>query len=134
MLSFTATGSTIDAFSATVLVPGVPGGRVQPALTNTNMVMVPQSSDFTLTWTGGMAGAVDDLFITAVGGGGTISCYDVPDTTGSVTVASTLLANMTSGAMLIITLYRFVITTANAANATVTIGAGAELIGRGMLQ
>ena len=132
MLSFTATGATIDAFTATVQTPAFPAG-VQPVISDTSMLTVPQSSDFTVTWTGGTASAVDDLFVTAVGGG-SIRCYDVPDTSGKITVSSTLLANMTKGATLSITLYRFVITTASAPNATVTVGAGVELIGRGTLQ
>ena len=131
-LSFTATGATIDAFTASIQTPAFPAG-VQPVISKTSVLMVPQSSDFTVTWTGGTSAFVDDLFITAVGGG-SIRCYDFRDTSGKITVPSTLLANMTKGATLSITLYRFAIITASAPNATVTVGAGVELIGRGTLQ
>lgn len=131
-LSFTATGATIDAFSATVQVPAFPAG-LQPIFTTAGTLMIPQSSDFTVTWTDRISGAVDDLFI-AQPGGDAIRCNDVPDTAGSITVPSALLANLNKGATLAISLYRFVITTTNAANVTVTTGAGAELIGHGTLQ
>jgi hypothetical protein len=97
--------------------------------------MVPQSSDFTVTWTGGMANAVDDLMVVSAGSGsnGTIHCDDVPDTAGSITVPSALLANLPKGT-LTIALTRIVTATATGANVTVTIQAPATLAGLGTLQ
>jgi hypothetical protein len=135
-LSFAATGGTVNAFSGTVVAPGLIQ-NIDPAFSTMTPTMVPSSSDFTVTWSpDATAGAAASIFVGATKGStadGSIACNGM-DSAGSITVPSTLLANMTSGDTLQIVLTRLVSTTVTTGNVKVAIGVSAETLGSGQLQ
>jgi len=135
-LSFTAAGGTVNAFSGTVVAPGLMQ-NITPALSTTTPTMVSASSDFTVTWTpAGTSGAASSIFVGATKNStpdGSISCNGM-DSAGTITVPQALLANMTSGDGLQIVLTRLVSSTLTAGNVKVAIGVSAETLGAGQLQ
>lgn len=135
-LSFAAAGATVNAFSGTVVAPGLMQ-NINPAFSISTSTMVSATSDFTVTWTpGATSGAASSIYVNALMGmtpDGAISCNGM-DSAGSITVPQALLANLTSGDALQIVLTRLVTSVVTTGNVKVLIGVSAETLGAGQLQ
>ncbi|HEX8793957.1 MAG TPA: hypothetical protein VF765_23610 [Polyangiaceae bacterium] len=135
-LSFAAAGGTVNAFSGTVVAPGLMQG-IAPPLGTMMGTMVRSTSDFTLTWEPGtVSGATSSIYIGAANGGmpdGSIHCNGM-DSDGSITVPQALLARFSGGDALQIVLTRLVSTAMTTGNVSVLIAVSAETLGLAQLQ
>lgn len=135
-LSFTAAGGTVDAFSGTVVAPGLMQ-NIDPALGTTMPTMIPIGSDFTVSWTpGGTSGVGCSIYLSATKSStpdGSITCTGM-DSAGTLTVPQALLAKMTTGDTLQIVLTRITSSLVTTGNANVVIGVAAETLAAGQLQ
>jgi len=135
-LTFAAAGGSVNAFSGTVVAPGLMQ-NITPILSTTTATTVPASSDFTVGWTAGTtSGVAASVFVGAMKGmtaDGSIYCNGM-DSDGSITVPKALLANIASGDDLQIVVTRLASNTVTAGNVTVLIGVSAETLGVGKLQ
>jgi hypothetical protein len=135
-LSFTAAGATVNAFSGSVVAPGLMQ-NINPALSTMTPTMVPSSADFTVTWApDGTSSTASSIFVGALKNmapDGSIYCNGM-DSAGSITVPQALLANMSSGDALQIVLTRLMSNTVMMGNANVIIAVSAETLGAGQIQ
>lgn len=113
-LAVSAAGSAgaVAAFSGSVVAPA-PLTGVTPAVTGN--VTIPKASDFVIHWTPGSGTATVQLFLEDVGLNG-IAC-NVPVTAGSLTVSSSLIANLGSSGSILL----------GAFNQTVVAGSNAKV-------
>ncbi len=135
-LTITAAGGTVNAFTGTVVAPGLMQ-NITPILSTTTPTTVSAGSDFTVGWTAGTtSGVASSVFVGAMKGmtpDGSISCNGM-DSDGSITVPKALLANLTTGDDLTIVLTRLASSPVTTGNVSVLIAVSAETLGTGKLQ
>lgn len=132
-LAVSAPGDTVHAFSGNVSAAALFVG-VAPALSLITPVVVPRSSDFTVTWTSA-SGSIQ-LIAAAIKGtssDGVITCSSATDT-GTMTVPSSLLQKFTAADTGVITLSRTISADASSDNATVTLSSSTSASGTATFQ
>ena len=116
MLSISAQGSTVDAFTGSLTTVDAFAG-VTPPQSLTTAANVPLSSDLAISWAVGNGTNVTALLAVK---SGSITCQ-VSDSAGTVSVPSTLLMKLTTMQVGLLTLSRSVSTQVTGPNATVTL-------------
>jgi hypothetical protein len=136
-LTVSASGATVDAFTATVKAPGILAG-LAPALSFTSAISIPLASNWSIAWTPDTASGENVILsisaiTSAEASAGDITCT-VPDSAGTVSVPSALLGNFATGEKATVILTRYAGANATDANAVVHVLVNVEAGGSAMLQ
>lgn len=124
-LSVAATGGLVSGFAASITAPP-PFTGVSPALTLTDQIVVPLTTDFTVNWTPGPSAAAGGSVTAHIfdPAGTYIDCTAL-DSAGIVTAPAASFAGILQGDNGYVTLYRASSQTLTSAGQTITLSAEA---------